>query len=311
MPSSMYEGEDTEGVLLIDASDAFNTLNHTDARVNVQLICPAFANVLIITYRADPDLYIDGETIFSSEGTTQGDPLAMATYTVGILPLILHLKSESEQIWYADDSSAIGTLSSLCTRWDRILKVPDFRYFVNASKSVMIVKEDSLQEAEMMFEGSDIQITTVGGKYLGASIGNGTFKEAFVKEKVEQWKAELENLAQVATSQRQSAYSILMHSLQHKWSYMMRSVGDMSSILQPIEDVIHHRVIPAITGKQNISLPIKMGGLGIGIPMELAEQEFFNSVTVTKSLVQSIQGESELNTAETKAEQMKLENLYT
>ena len=100
---------------------------------------------------------------------------------------------------------------------------------------------------------------------------------------------------------------------------MMRSVVDMSSILQPIEDVIHHRVIPAVTGKQNISdaerrlfsLPTTMGGLGIGIPMELAEQEFFNSVTVTKSLVQSIQGESELNTAETKAEQMKLENLYT
>ena len=36
----------------------------------------------------------------------------------------------------------------------------------------------------MMFEGSDIQITTAGGNYLGASIGNGTFKEAFVKEKV-------------------------------------------------------------------------------------------------------------------------------
>ena len=137
----------------------------------------------------------------------------------------------------------------------------------------------------MMFEGSDIQITTAGGNYLGASIGNGTFKEAFVKEKAEQWKAELENLAQIATSQPQSAYSILMHSLQYKRSYMMRSVVDMSSILQPIEDAIHHRVIPAVTGKQNISdaerrlfsLPTTMGGLGIGIPVELAEQDFFNS----------------------------------
>ena len=83
--------------------------------------------------------------------------------------------------------------------FDEINGLCILKYFVNASKSVMIVKEDSLQEAEMMFEGSNIQITTAGGKYLGASIGNGTFKEAFVKEKVEQWKAELENLAQVAT----------------------------------------------------------------------------------------------------------------
>ena len=83
--------------------------------------------------------------------------------------------------------------------FDEINGLCILKYFVNVSKSVIIVK-DSIQEAEMMFEGSDIQITTAGGKYLGASIGNGTFKEAFVKKKVEQWKAELENLAQVATS---------------------------------------------------------------------------------------------------------------
>ena len=144
-------------MLLIDASNAFNNLNRRATLVNVQLICPAFANVLINTYRADPALYIDGETIFSSEGTTQGDPLTIATYAINILPLILCLKSESEQIWYADDSSAIGTLSNLCRWWDRILKLgPDFGYFVNVSKSVMIVKEDFLQEAEIMSEGSSI-----------------------------------------------------------------------------------------------------------------------------------------------------------
>ena len=107
-----------------------------------------------------------------------GRPLTMATYAIGILPLILCLKSEMEQIWYADDSSAGGTLSNLRSWWERILKLgPDFGYFVNVSKSVMIVKEDSLQEAEMMFEGSGIQITTAGGKYLGAVIGKGTFKK--------------------------------------------------------------------------------------------------------------------------------------
>ena len=59
---SMYEREDTEGVLLIDVSNAFNLRT---TLVNVQRICPAFANVLINTYRAHPAIYIDGETIFS------------------------------------------------------------------------------------------------------------------------------------------------------------------------------------------------------------------------------------------------------
>ena len=99
-----------------------------------------------------------------------------------------------------------------------------------------------------------------------------------------------------------------MHSLQHKWLYLLRLVGDVSSLLQPIEDVIHHRVIPAIIGKQNMSdaerrlfsLPTKLGGLGIGIPLEHTEQEFSNSVTVTKPLIQSIRRESELSTKSSK-----------
>ena len=90
---------------------------------------------------------------------------------------ILGIQYELEQIWHANDSSAGGTLSNLNTWWDRILKLgPDFGYFVNASKSV-IVKEDSLQKAETMFERSGIQITAAGGKNLGAVIGNAPSKK--------------------------------------------------------------------------------------------------------------------------------------
>ena len=46
-----------------------------------------------------------------------------------------------------------------------------------------------------------------------------------------------------------------------------------------------------------------MGGLGIGIPSEHTEQEFSNSVTVTKPLIHSIRRESELSTTEIEAEQ--------
>ena len=58
MPLRACMSERTEGVLLIDALNAFNNLNHRATLVNVQRIYPAFANVLINTYRADPALYI-------------------------------------------------------------------------------------------------------------------------------------------------------------------------------------------------------------------------------------------------------------
>ena len=47
-----------------------------------------YALPLPLSYRSDSSLFIDGETLLSQEGTTQGDPMAMAIYTIGILPLI-------------------------------------------------------------------------------------------------------------------------------------------------------------------------------------------------------------------------------
>ena len=76
---------------LIDATNAFNTTNHENALRNIQHLCPPIAKVLINTYREGAPLYIDGETLVSQEGTTQGDLLAMALYGIAVIPLICRL----------------------------------------------------------------------------------------------------------------------------------------------------------------------------------------------------------------------------
>ena len=43
----------TEGVLLVDASNAFNNLNRKATLMNVRRICPSFAAILTNTYRSD------------------------------------------------------------------------------------------------------------------------------------------------------------------------------------------------------------------------------------------------------------------
>ena len=50
-------------------------------------------------------MYIDRECIISSEGTTQGDPVAMAMYALATVPLINRLHHLVHQIWYADDAT--------------------------------------------------------------------------------------------------------------------------------------------------------------------------------------------------------------
>ncbi len=51
---------------------------------NITRLCPSLATVLINTYRA---LFVDGDVLYSREGTTQGDPLAMPMYALAIMPM--------------------------------------------------------------------------------------------------------------------------------------------------------------------------------------------------------------------------------
>ena len=173
--NEIYEEEATEAILMVDASNAFNRLNRKGALSNAMNLCPTIGTILVNTYRSDPCLFIDGETIMSKEGTTQGDPLAMAMYAIATIPLIKQLKvsTEVEQVWYADDLAAGGKVEKLRKWWDKILEMgPDYGYYANSSKTWLLVKEDTYEEAMQVFVATNIRITSPGQKYLGTTIGN-------------------------------------------------------------------------------------------------------------------------------------------
>ena len=75
---NIFQEEDTDGVLLINASNAFNQMNRSAAMHNVRIIFKEISFYVINTYRSPSRLFICGEErSVSREGTTQGDPLAM------------------------------------------------------------------------------------------------------------------------------------------------------------------------------------------------------------------------------------------
>jgi hypothetical protein len=225
----IISSDETEAVLLVDASNAFNTINRQAALHNIGIICPSLSRVLNNTYQAPVRLFVTGGAeIESSEGITQGDPLAMAMYALAVTPLIRKLRSHEptvKQVWFADDSSGGGKIISLRRWWQCVLSVgPLMGYFPNPSKTHLVVKSEFEEEAIKVFEGTGIKVTSEGHEMLGSATGSRDFVKTFTAEKIDVFVNETENLAKIAEHYPQPAYAAFSHCIEGKWRYLMRTV---------------------------------------------------------------------------------------
>ena len=295
---SIFQDADTEGCLLVDASNAFNTLNRKTALHNISILCPPLSPVLINTYRAPVRMIIVGSgEISSTEGTTQGDPLAMAMYALAIVPLIHKLRSitpDVKQVWYADDATGAGPCEKLREWWDQVEHLgPTFGYYPNAAKTYLIVKEEHENKAKALFADTDVHITINGKRHLGAALGSNTFTEEYVSCKVGEWVKEIEQLSTIASTQPHAAYAAFTHGLSSHWTYISRTIPDIQDLLHPLERAIHQHLIPALTGRESCSqaerdllaLPTRLGGMGLVNPTNESTHAFEASKRITAPLV--------------------------
>ena len=204
----LYDDKECEAVLLVDASNAFNTLNRKAMMHNIGILCPTLSTFVQNTYRQLAHLVLsDGSTITSEEGTTQGDPTAMAMYALGLVALQEKISLEdtgAKHVAYADDLIGAGDIKALRKWWDNITQHgPPLGYKPNAAKSSLIVKKKLAEHkelAENIFEGTNVIIRIDGSKHLGAVIGTSDYKETFIKNLVNQWVNELPKLTKKAKS---------------------------------------------------------------------------------------------------------------
>jgi len=247
----LFEHDNSDAVLLIDASNAFNSLNRAAALHNIRVLCPSIATNAINTYREPERLFIvGGQELRSSEGTTQGDPLAMSLYSISLQPLIrrLQVKSAASRCWYVDDPTGCGSLGNVKTWWDELMvSGPPLGYFPNPQKCWLIVKPEKERPAKEIFSETIINITTEGRKHLGATLGSRVFFEEYVDVKVEEWVAQVTRLAEFATTQPQSSYAAFVFGLRQGWTYFLRTLPDIAPSLEPLERAIADLLAPAIT----------------------------------------------------------------
>lgn len=298
---AIYEDETCEAVLLVDASNAFNSINRNVFLHNITIICPAIAIYVKNCYSIHSRLFvIGGKEIRSCEGTTQGDPVAMAVYAIAIIPMILMIVDITSKIddstktaAYADDVTAAGKVIQLKNWWKTLCMLgPKFGYYPEASKSWLIVKERAKKHAFSVFKDTAIKITNEGQRHLGAVIGSSKYKQEYVQNKIDELINEMKVLSMIAKTEPQAAYSCFITAFKHKPSYIMRTIPDISDHLKQLDEIITYEFIPAITGgihcsnieRKLLSLPSKLGGLGIPIFAEVSNQEYEYSKMISDDL---------------------------
>ena len=300
---AIFEADDTDAVLLIDASNAFNALNRATSLHNIRVLCPVIAAYAINTYRKSARLFITGgKEIMSAEGTTQGDPLAMALYALSVQPLITSLQaaSSTKQCWFADDACGAGSVLEIKKWWGVLNSLgPVFGYFPNPKKCWIVSKPDKEASVKEVFKDTAVNVTVEGQKHLGAVIGSQEYLEEYVSEKVTNWVSEITKLAEFAISQPQACYAAYTFGLKHRWTYFLRTLPDIQELLEPLENAISKVLIPAITehrctplDRDILALPVRLGGLGMTNPCLDANLEQSSSVKVTIPLVQQIVAQS-------------------
>ena len=158
------------------------------------------------------------------------------------------------------------------------------------------MKPDKENLARELFNGTNIKITSTGACHLGATVGSEKFKEDYVKRKVEEMTIELKKLSKIGETEPHAAYAAFTHGWKHKWTYLLRTIADIGELMGPLENCIRYSFIPAITNGHTCSdeerliltLPPRLGGLGIPNPVTIADQEYNNSIKVTSALAERI-----------------------
>ena len=111
----------------------------------------------------------------------------------------------------------------------------------------------------------------------------------------------MERLSIFANSQPHASFAAFTHGLVHRWVYLCRVLEIPDHQLQPLENAIQQKFLPALTGhappnpevRNLLALPTRHGGLGIINPTTVPQAQYSASTTISTPLVDQILNQNE------------------
>ena len=117
----IFHDPETEAILIVDATNAFNILCREAALHNIKFICPELSMFVQNMYGGEAELFVANseETLLSKEGTTQGGPESMGfcAASTTLLASAHESAGKAKKLFYADDGSGGGKLIDILDWW--------------------------------------------------------------------------------------------------------------------------------------------------------------------------------------------------
>lgn len=120
-----------------------------------------------------------------------------------------------------------------------------------------------------------------------------------MKGKVEDWVEQVVKLVEFGAVNPQASYAAFTFGLKYRWTYYLRTLPNIEELQEPLERAIGDALIPAMTGytctpaeRELLTLPVRVGGLGLANPCRNATKEYEASIKVTEPLVKQIEAQA-------------------
>ena len=118
-----------------------------------------------------------------------------------------------------------------------------------------------------------VTISSTGERHMGAWVGSQAHKEKYVGDKIKEWVKDVEELARIGKNEPQAVYACYTKAISHRWSFVQRTIPEISHLFEPLEEAIRDKLIPALIGRKIndteraiFSLPVRYGGMNLKKP---------------------------------------------
>ena len=154
------------------------------------------------------------------------------------------------------------------------------------------MKPDKLEQAKVLFKGTEVGVNTEGSKDTGievsaqgtrhlVAVGTEAFKRFYVSNKVKLWVETVRKLSKIAETEPHAAFTAYTHALQSQWIFISRVMPNISELFQPLEDAIRMVLLKTLLKKdpndverKMIGLPARLGGLGMANSVEASHLSY-------------------------------------